>query len=90
MQQRARTAPFTLPYMTDAAAHAAANAEQLRVLREALTTALLPVSATAPSTLQCPASLPTGQRESAACDADQGNKLRSIYLQGLTEKKDQK
>ncbi|WP_157451663.1 hypothetical protein [Deinococcus aquatilis] len=75
--------------MTDAAAHAAANAEQLRVLREALTTALPPVSASAPSTLQCPASSPTGQRESPDSNSDQGSNPRGISLQGLPEKKDQ-
>ncbi|UQN06624.1 hypothetical protein [Deinococcus sp. QL22] len=71
--------------MTDAAAHAAANAEQLRVLREALRETLAPFVTTPLPPLECPASLPTGELAMPRLHADQGQKVR-----GASEKKAQK
>lgn len=88
MRQRAPPLPFTLQPMTDAAAHAAANAEQLRVLREALGEASAPVLTTAPPPLECGASLPTGEVESSCPNVDQNKNLQAATeKQGALEKK---
>ncbi|ANE43254.1 hypothetical protein [Deinococcus puniceus] len=58
--------------MTDAAAHAAANAEQLRMLREALEEA----SVTASPAPECPTSVSTDASALPCPDADQGKNLQ--------------